>query len=311
MNVRFLWSVLLAPLLTAPVYAQFNPDLDQCIKIVNNPDLAIKHCTRALESGTLSPAERAQAHLGRGVEFAAKNDYDRAIADYDAALRLDPKLTDAMHNRGIAWAHKGNPERAIAEFDAALKINPKDAGVLHSRAVELTVQGDYARALADYDAVLRLDPKTTGLSFSRARTLFYSGDFARAVQEFETAHKLDPGDYSALWLHIARKRHGTPGAEDMLDEATRQSQRSGWPSAIIALYLGRTDVQSVMNAATDKDPARQREQLCEANFYVAHWHLAQGAAGAAVPLLQEAERTCPRHFLEYEGALAELRRVKR
>ena len=311
MNPRFLWPVLLAPLLAAAAYAQSNPDFEQCLKITNNPDLAIKHCTRALDSGKLSATEQAQAHLSRGVEFATKNDYDRAIADYDAALRIDPKLTDAMHNRGIAWAHKGNPERAIADFDAVLKLNPKDAGVLHSRAVELTVQGEYARALADYDAVARLDPKATGLSFSRARTLFYSGDYGRAVEEFEKAYKLDPNDYSALWVYLARKRHGTPGAEDMLDEATRPSQRGGWPSAIIALYLGRTDAQSVMNAATDKDPARQREQRCEANFYVAHWHLAQGATGAAVPLLKEAERTCPRHFLEYEGAVAELRRAKR
>lgn len=308
MKFPFVCSILLAPLLAA---AQSNPDFDQCLKITNNPDLAIKHCTRALESGKLSTVERAQAHLSRGVEFAAKNDYDRAIADYDAALRADPKLTDAIHNRGIAWAHKGNPERAIADFDAVLKLNPKDAGALHSRAVELTVQGDYARALADFDAVMRLDPKATGISFSRARTLFYSGDYGRAVEEFEKAYKLDPGDYSALWLYLARRRHGTPGAEDMLDQATRPSQRGGWPSAVIALYLGRTDVQSVMNAATDKDAARQREQQCEANFYVAHWHLAQGAAGAAVPLLQEAERTCPRHILEYEGAVAELRRAKR
>ena len=311
MKSRLLWSLLLASVTTAAAYGQSNPDLDQCVRIANNPDLAIKHCTRALDSGKLTTAERAQAHLGRGVEFAAKNDYDRAIADYDAALRIDPKLTDAMHNRGIAWAHKGSPERAIADFDAVLKLNPKDAGALHSRAVELTVQGEYARALADYDTVMRLDPKASGLSFSRARTLFYSGDYGRAVEEFEKAYKLDPGDYSALWLYIARKRHGASSAEDMLDEATRPSQRGGWPSAIIALYLGRTDVQSVMNAATDKDAARQREQQCEANFYIAHWHLARGAAGAALPLLQEAERTCPRHILEYEGTVAELRRAKR
>lgn len=305
------WFGLLASMLAGAVHAQANTDLEQCRSITNNPDLAIKLCTRALDSGKLAPRDRAQAHLNRGVEWANKNDYDRALADYDAALRIDPKLADAYHNRGSAWAHKGDPDRAIADFDASLRLNPKDAGVLHSRAVELTVKGDYARALADYDAVVRLDPKAVDISFSRARAFFYSGNYPRAIEEFEKAHKLSPTDYSAMWLYLARKRGGTAGAEDMLDEATRASQRGGWPSAIIALYLGRTDLQSVMNAATDSNAERQREQRCEASFYTAHWHLFQNAPERALPLLQEAERNCPKQFLEYEGALAELRRLQK
>lgn len=311
MSFRSAWFGLPAALLTVFAYAQANPDLEQCRAMTNNADLAIKHCTRAIGSGKLSAAERAQAHRSRGAEWANKGDFDRAISDYDAALRIDPKLADAYHYRGSAWAHKGNPDRAIADFDAALRLNPKDSGALHARAVEWTVKGDYARAQADYDSVLRLDPKTSGIHFSRGRTLLYATDYARAIDEFERAHKLEPTDYSALWLYLARKRGGTTGAESMLDESTRSSQRLGWPSAVIALYAGRTDVQSVMNAATDQDPARQRDQRCEANFYVAQWHLIQGATERALPLLQEAERGCPKHFLEYEGALAELRRLKR
>jgi lipoprotein NlpI len=311
MKLYAVWLALLAPLLTAPVHAQGPSDFDQCKSVTNNPDLAIKHCTRAIESGKLTPAERALAHLSRGIEWAAKNDQDRAISDYDAALGLDPKLADALHNRGIAWAHKGNPDRAIADFDAALRLQPKDTSILHARAVEWTVKGDYKRALADYDAALRLDPKATGMIFSRARTLFYAGDYARAVEEFEKSHKIEPGDYSALWLYLARRRANVAGAEDLLDRDTRGSQRGAWPAAVIALYLGRTDLQSVLNAATDNDPARHREQRCEADFYVAHWHVIQNAPDRALPLLQQAERSCPKHFLEYEGALAELRRLQK
>jgi lipoprotein NlpI len=307
-SVRF---ALLAWLLAGTAQAQVNVDLEQCRTITNNPDLAIKHCTRALESGKLSPQERALALVSRGVEWTNKNDYDRAIADYDAALRIDPKLADAYHNRGSAWAHKGDPDRAIADFDAALRLNPKDAGVLHSRAVELTVKGDYARALADYEAALRLDPKASDIAFSRGRTLFYSENYPHAIEEFERAHKASPTDYSAMWLYLARKRGGVAGAEDMLDEATRASQRGSWPSAIIALYLGRTDLQSVMNAATDPNAGRQRELRCEANFYLAHWHLSRNERERALALLEEAERSCPKQFLEYEGTLAELRRLRK
>ena len=38
-----------------------------------------------------------------------RKDYDRAIADYDAALKLDPKFQRAYNNRGAAWQQQGRP----------------------------------------------------------------------------------------------------------------------------------------------------------------------------------------------------------
>ena len=42
-------------------------------------------------------------------------DYDRAIADYDAALSLDPKFQRAYNNRGAAWRGKGDRTRALQD----------------------------------------------------------------------------------------------------------------------------------------------------------------------------------------------------
>ena len=41
--------VMPAALLTVFAHAQSNPDLEQCRAITNNADLAIKHCTRAID----------------------------------------------------------------------------------------------------------------------------------------------------------------------------------------------------------------------------------------------------------------------
>jgi hypothetical protein len=57
-------------------------------------------------------------------------------------------------------------------------------------------------------------------------------------------------------------------------------------------------------------PARQREQRCEATFYIAHWHLLRGAREPASQLLREARTLCPSAFIEHEGAVAELRRLQ-
>src|SRR5262245_995160 len=94
-------------------------DAQLCFAIGGNPDLAILHCTRAIDSGKYSGDQLHRLHLARGAEWSAKGDHDRAIKDYDAAIRLDAKSAEAFHNRGSAWANKGETDKAIADYDAA------------------------------------------------------------------------------------------------------------------------------------------------------------------------------------------------
>ena len=49
----------------------------------------------------------ASAYISRGVAYAGKGDYDRAIADYNQAIRLDPNYAPAYINRGVAYYNKG------------------------------------------------------------------------------------------------------------------------------------------------------------------------------------------------------------
>jgi lipoprotein NlpI len=297
---------------TAPVLGQTTVnDAERCANVTGSPDLAIQHCTRAIESGRHTGDELAKLHYNRGIEWAAKGDYDRAIADYDVSLRLVPRNADALYNRGNAWSNKGEHDRAITDYDAAIGLNPKDPAAYNGRASEWTTKGDYQKAIADYDNALRLDPKAAVSLLARGRVRFYSGDYARAVADLEQSLKLDYNEYTALWLYLARKRGGASDAEERLDSETRASRGSSWPAPVIVLFLGRTDPDSVLAAATDQDARRQREQRCEANFYLAQWHLLRGNSERALSLLKEARGDCPRDFLEHEGATAELRRLQK
>src|SRR5580704_10109714 len=69
----------------------------------------------------------AGAFYDRGYVWQAKGEYDKAIADYNEAIRLDPKLVRAFVNRGSAWLIKGDNDKAIADYDEAIRLDPKDA----------------------------------------------------------------------------------------------------------------------------------------------------------------------------------------
>ncbi|WP_426439907.1 lysozyme inhibitor LprI family protein [Bradyrhizobium genosp. P] len=67
---------------------------------------------------------RVKALVARAAAYDRKQMTDRAIADYDTALGLDPSLADAHNARGELWRRKGDRPKAIMDFGAALKLNP-------------------------------------------------------------------------------------------------------------------------------------------------------------------------------------------
>ena len=56
----------------------------------------------------------------RGLSYAKKGEYDRAIADYTEAIRLNREPVGPYINRGSAYEKKGELDKALADFREAL-----------------------------------------------------------------------------------------------------------------------------------------------------------------------------------------------
>ena len=81
-----------------------------------------------------TPSGKAAKALLRGNSFCGR-DLDRAIVEYDAAIRDNPKYADAYCMRAIAYADKGDHEKAIADYVEAIRLNPKYADAYCMRGV--------------------------------------------------------------------------------------------------------------------------------------------------------------------------------
>ena len=88
-----------------------------------------------------SMPSQAITYSNRGLIFAVKNDYDRAIADYNEAIRLDPGYAIAYFNRGLAYANKNELDRAIADYGEAIKNNSQAQRSLFQSRQRLLQQG--------------------------------------------------------------------------------------------------------------------------------------------------------------------------
>ena len=103
----------------------------------------------------------AEEFLDRGIKYGQKGNYDRAIADYNEAIRLDPNFAKLYNNRGVAYAYKRDYDRAITDFNEAIRLDPDFVDVYNNRGGMYYDMKDYDRAIADYTEVIRLDPNNT------------------------------------------------------------------------------------------------------------------------------------------------------
>ena len=68
-----------------------------------------------------------------------KEKYEKAIADYNEAIRLDPKMAAAYTQRGYAWEAKKDYEKAIADYTEAIRLNPNDThAIIHRDLLSAT-----------------------------------------------------------------------------------------------------------------------------------------------------------------------------
>ena len=56
----------------------------------------------------------------RGFVYLKLGEFDKALADYEAALRLTPALASSLYGRGVAKMRKGDEAGAAADFKAAI-----------------------------------------------------------------------------------------------------------------------------------------------------------------------------------------------
>ena len=76
------------------------------------------------------------------------------MADYSAALALDPGLAAALSNRASALFALGRPEDALRDLDTAVALRP-DAGLHYNRAHVLTSLGRQGEAIGDLETCPR------------------------------------------------------------------------------------------------------------------------------------------------------------
>lgn len=146
----------------------------------------------------------AVAYGNRGMAWGDKGDNDKAIADYTEAIRLDGTVSAAYYGRGCIWHSMGQYDKAIADYTQTIRIDRNDASAFYNRSLAWKRKGESGKALGDVNEAIRLDPKHVGAYCSRGRALQGMGEYEKAIADYTQARRLDPkywNSYASLaWL---------------------------------------------------------------------------------------------------------------
>ena len=151
-------------------------------------DVRLAACTRLLSDN----AADFNALANRGIAYRIKGEYDRALADANAAMRLRSDMAGLYLERGLAYQGRGDSELAIADFTEAIRRDGRLANAYFARAMSHEDAGTPALVGADLDVASRMDRNLIAALFiQRGEAAMAMSDYDKAIAAFDRAIEIN------------------------------------------------------------------------------------------------------------------------
>ncbi len=146
----------------------------------------------------------------RGYVFHLKGDKSKAMADFDAALVLNPKNAGAFNNRGIVRAAaNGDLSGAIEDLNHAIAIDPQLADAFCNRGNVHVARNEIDTGIKDFNVAMAINPKNISAHVNHGKALLIKSDIEGAQRDFDLVLDLDPRQAEAYWLRsVLQERRG-------------------------------------------------------------------------------------------------------
>ncbi len=134
--------------------------------------------------------EQDLEHCKSGAELQEQGRFEEAIAEFNEAIRINPKLEWAYVSRAFSYSEMGQYDRALQDCDQAIRLDPELENAYILRASAYSEMGEFDKALQDFDQAIRLDPQSVDTYHNRALTYTSHGMDAEAEEDVKRAEEL-------------------------------------------------------------------------------------------------------------------------
>jgi tetratricopeptide (TPR) repeat protein len=144
------------------------------------------------------------SHVNWAMNLLRTRNYDRALEEFEQAIKLDPRSSVALFGRAQVYLHTQKYDLAIKDADLAIELFPANAAAYLVRGVAYARKQDYGRAIESLDQAIKLDPVCSVGFLHRADAYGGKSDYAPAVADFDRAIELTPTSANVVNILTAR-----------------------------------------------------------------------------------------------------------
>ncbi|AFZ16605.1 site-2 protease family protein [Allocoleopsis franciscana] len=138
----------------------------------------------------------------RGEKLRKSQRYEEAIASYEAAIKIQPKYSEAWYAKASLLYQLQRYEEALVAYEKIIQIQPEEAHAWFVRGWILGELQQYDQAIASYDKAIEIEENLDEVWFYRAKTLEKWKRYEDAIASYDKAIQIKP-NYPDAWYNKA------------------------------------------------------------------------------------------------------------
>jgi len=120
--------------------------------------MARKMYREAVEAYSSGPKNSAVLANKVGIAWHQMMNIEQAKREYERAIRLDGKYSEAINNLGTVYYARKNYRKAVSQYNKAIRIAPNSASIYSNLGTAQFARKKYKDAAECYEKALALDP---------------------------------------------------------------------------------------------------------------------------------------------------------
>ncbi|MCF8245242.1 MAG: tetratricopeptide repeat protein [Saprospiraceae bacterium] len=132
------------------------------------------------------------AYSQLGLTYYRDKNYEKAMENYNLALKYKPNFPLVYSNMGIIFFESGQLDKAKEVYEKAVQYDPRMVDALRNLGAVNAMQKNFPEAIKWFKQGLEYDPENPTLNFYLGSAYKDSGQEALGQPFFEKAYRLDP-----------------------------------------------------------------------------------------------------------------------
>ncbi|SNT61613.1 Tetratricopeptide (TPR) repeat [Tardiphaga sp. OK246] len=228
---------------------------------------AVDLYTQGLGDASYNADERRDLLRQRAFAHEDLKQYDRAEADYNAALQIEPLDPDFYKKRGFYFSRRGRYEEALADFRMGRELDLTDGGFAFGEGEVYGKLGQHEKAVEAYNEAIRRDAGVTSYYRERGNAYNALGKVKEAKVDYDKALAIGYYPFPApretadthlgrgyALYHLGRYQDAISDFDEVLKIMPKSSRTLAWRGTAYQKLGKGTEAAADYRAALAIDP---------------------------------------------------------